>query len=266
MGGPLFPRAARGLIGGAGPWVRRRAVIGGALASMAPSSIRAQTPEPVYEGLTFDSHGKAIRAIHYRPAERGRGAAIVMMHGSSGRIMNRGPWHHLAMRFARDGYEVLTPLFTDAWPDDGIRPPRMMEAWRDVGQHAINWFIDRGIDRRRTAMFGYSLGSYVAVDGALGNSRAAAAIALAGGVDVYPPRVPRRRIPVLMIRADGDTHVLPRHTATWISFLRNYDINVRVEVLRDSNHLFTATKWLEIFQLSAAFYGGNIGRPSQDNA
>ncbi|NJC42659.1 dienelactone hydrolase [Brevundimonas alba] len=223
-------------------------------------------PEPSYEGMTFQSHDKTIRSIHYRPVGEGRRAAIVMMHGSGGRITNRGPWHQLAMRFAGDGYEVLTPLYTDAFPDDGIRPERMMEAWRDVGEHAIDWFIERGVDRRRTAMFGYSLGSYVAVDGALGNSRAAAAIGLAGGTDVYTPRVPRRRIPVLVIRADGDTHVLPRNTAAWVDFLREHEINVRVEVLQDSDHLFTAPKWLEIFQLSAAFYGGNIGRPDQDTA
>ena len=250
---------------------RRRLLIGGAAAGLAgPAPAQeapAETPPgPTYEGMTFQSHDKTIRAIHYRPVGEGRRAAIVMMHGSGGRITNRGPWHQLAMRFAGDGYQVLTPLFTDAFPDDGIRPERMMEAWRDVGEHAIDWFIDRGVDRRRTAMFGYSLGSYVAVDGALGNSRAAAAIGLAGGTDVYTPRAPRRRIPVLVIRAENDTHVLPRNTAAWIRFLREHDINVRVEVLRDSDHIFTAPKWLEIFQLSATFYGGNIGRIDQDTA
>lgn len=244
---------------------RRDIIVGGAAAALA-APVWSQEAVPTYEGMTFASHDKTIRAIHYRPVGEGRRAAIVMMHGSGGRITNRGPWHQLAMRFAGDGYQVLTPLFTDAFPDDGIRPERMIEAWRDVGEHAIDWFIDRGVDRRRTAMFGYSLGSYVAVDGALGNSRAAAAIGLAGGTDVYTPRVPRRRIPVLMIRADGDTHVLPRNTLAWIDFLRDHEINVRVEVLQDSNHLFTAPKWLEIFQLSAAFYGGNIGRPDQDTA
>ena len=247
----------------------RRSLLAAAAAAGLAGTARAQAPAaaaPPYEGMTFQSHDKTIRAIHYRPVGEGRRAAIVMMHGSGGRITNRGPWHQLAMRFAGDGYEVLTPLYTDAFPDDGIRPERMMEAWRDVGEHAIDWFIDRGVDRRRTAMFGYSLGSYVAVDGALGNSRAAAAIGLAGGTDVYAPRVPRRRIPVLMIRAEGDTHVLPRNTAAWVAFLREHDVNVEVEVLRDSNHIFTAPKWLEIFQLSSAFYGGNIGRLDQDTA
>lgn len=250
---------------------RRGLIVGGVatLALTASAAARPQDPAPAgpsYEGMTFESHGKPIRAIHYRPAGEGRRAAIVMMHGSGARITNRGPWHQLALRFAADGYEVLTPLFTDAWPDDGVRPPQMMEAWRDVGEHAVDWFIARGVDRRRTGIFGYSLGSYVAVDGALGNSNAAAAVALAGGTDVYAPRAPRRRIPVLVIRAENDTHVLPRNTAAWVAFLRDHDINVRVEVIEGADHLFTAPEWAEIHTRAADFFGGTIGRLDQDTA
>lgn len=240
----------------------RRKLLAGLTATGAAGATpgRAQEPLLSYSGMTFRSHRKDIRAIHYKPIGLERKSAIVMMHGSGGRIVNRGPWHELAMRFAVDGYEVLTPLYTDAYADDGIRPPPMMEAWRDVGEHAIEWFIDRGMDRRRTAMFGYSLGSYVAVDGALGNSKAAAAIGLAGGVDVYTPRPPRRRIPVLIIRAENDTHVLPRNTDAWIRFLQDAEIPVREHTIAGADHIFRPEEWVEIFEVSAQFYGSNIGR------
>ena len=239
-------------------------MFGLAAAVGCPLPVRAQD-EPTleggsYEGITFESAGRTIRAIDYRPAGEGRRAGIVMMHGSGARIANRGPWHTLAVRFAQEGYRVLTPLFTDAEADDSFRPPQMMNRWRNVGRDAIEALIADGYAPERTGLFGYSLGSHVAVDGALGQSRAGAAVGLAGGTDVYPPRIPRRRIPILVIRAENDTHVRPLNTALWVQFLRDNEINVDVEVIRDSDHLFSAEKWVEVHHLAATFFNGNIGR------
>lgn len=241
-------------------------MFGLASSAACPALARGQGTEyPIggsFEGITFESAGRAIRAIDYRPAGEGRRAAIVMMHGSGARITSRGPWHTLAVRFAGDGYRVLTPLFTDAEADDGFRPPQMMNRWRNVGRDAIEALIADGYAPERTGLFGYSLGSHVAVDGALGQSRAGAAVGLAGGTDVYLPRIPRRRVPVLVIRAENDTHVRPLNTALWVQFLRDNGINVTQRVIRDSDHLFSAEKWAEIHLVAADFFNENIGRPA----
>lgn len=67
----------------------------------------------------------------------------------------------------------------------------------------VEWLVCQGIGPRRTAPSGYSLGSFIAEDGVPGDSRAGVAIGVAGGWDVYSPRPPARRIPVLIIRGAG---------------------------------------------------------------
>lgn len=237
----------------------RRSLLAAALAGVAVPAF-AQTAG-AFEGVTFQSEGKAIRAILYRPQGTPRGSGVVMMHGSGGRISSRGEWHDLALRFAADGYFVLAPSYFDAFADDGVRPEPMMAAWRAVARDGVDWLAaGQGIAPARVALFGYSLGSYVAVDTALGDCQAGAAIGLAGGVDVYPPRSPRRRIPVLIIRAERDTHVLPRNTAAWVSFLRDRDVNVRVQVVDGAGHLFTPPEWLDVFTRASGFFADNVGR------
>jgi len=201
------------------------------------------------ETRTFDSRGKPIRAALYTPA-RPTGVAVVFMHGSGG----IGPaCLTLAEAFATEGFKVMVPAYHDAAADDGVRPEPVMDAWRAVGSDAVDWMIASGIERRRVGIMGYSLGSYVAVDGALGNSRAAAAIAVAGGWDVYVPRPPRRRIPVLVIQSGNDTHVSPESTRRWVEFLRLADVPVRLQVVRGAGHLYTPAQWAEVQRLASDF-------------
>ncbi len=231
-------------------------MLGGVL---APTLAHAQTPP--FAGVTFQSDGKPVRGILYQPQGTPRGSGVVMMHGSGGGIRSQGPWHDLAMRFAADGYAVLTRAYFDAFADDGIRPQPMMETWRKVARDGVAWLAaGQGIAAARVGLFGYSLGSYVAVDTALGDCEAGAAIGLAGGVDVYPPRPPRRRIPVLVIRCERDTHVLPRNTAAWVSYLRERDVNVRVQVVDGAGHLLTPPEWADVFTRASGFFADNIGR------
>ncbi|MES2834449.1 MAG: dienelactone hydrolase family protein [Pseudomonadota bacterium] len=229
-------------------------VLGGpALAQDAP------TDGVTTELITYQSRGKTIRAAVFRPGANANGAGVVYMHGSGG---IGGIQLTFARRFAEAGYIAVAPTYVDAAEDDGIRAERIMDAWRDCGSDAVEWLIAQGVDRGRTGIVGYSLGSYIAVDGALGNSRAAAAIGVAGGWDVYIPRVPARRIPVLIIRAERDTHVRPSSTERWRQFLVEHDASVRVQTIRGAPHLMNSAQWAEVSRRSVAFFGNTIARAS----
>ena len=241
----------------------RRAALGlvGALAIASPAVARqaAEAPGFTTELTTYQSNGKAIRAAVFRPVANPRGSGVVLMHGSGG----IGPEQViLGQMFAADGYVAVVPTYLDAAEDDVVRPARVMNAWRDCGSDAIQWLIDQGIDRHRTGIMGYSLGSHIAVDGALGTSEAAAAISVAGGWDVYVPRRPLRRIPVLLISAQRDTHVRPVSTAHWRHFLIEAGVPVRAQTVRGAGHIMNRRQWEQVYAYAVAFFNGHIGRPS----
>ncbi len=244
--------------------IDRRAVLvtAGALAVAPPAAARQAPAVAAFttELTTFPSRGKAIRAAVFRPTANARGSGVVLMHGSGG----IGPEQVvLGERFAADGYVAVVPTYLDAAEDDVVRPAPVMNAWRDCGSDAIEWLIGQGIDSGRTGIMGYSLGSHIAVDGALGDSRAAAAISVAGGWDVYTPRRPARRIPVLLISAQRDAVVRPVSTAHWRHFLIEAGVPIRARTVRGAGHIMNRRQWDQVYAYALDFFNGNIGRISQ---
>lgn len=243
--------------------IDRRAVLvmAGALTVASPATARQAAEPPAFttELTTYPSNGKAIRAAVFRPTSNARGSGVVLMHGSGG----IGPEQVvLGELFAADGYVAVVPTYLDAAEDDVVRPEPVMNAWRDCGSDAIEWLIGQGIDSSRTGIMGYSLGSHIAVDGALGDSRAAAAISVAGGWDVYTPRRPLRRIPVLLISAQQDRVMRPVSTSHWRHFLIENEVPVRARTVRGAGHIMNRRQWEQVYAYALDFFNGTIGRPS----
>lgn len=237
--------------------LHRRDLVFGLFAAIGSAGFGGDASSPFStELITFSSRGRRIRAVLFRPAKRTRQAGVVYMHGSG----SIGPLQVLfAQKFASDGYLTIVPTYLDAAADDIVRPSRVMNAWRDCGSDAVNWLIAEGIDAARTAIIGYSLGSHIAVDGALGDSRAGAAIGIAGGWDVYVPRRPARRIPVMLIQAENDGHVRPISTERWRRFLEERGVSVQMRVVTGAGHLFRPSEWEEVFAFAQSFLETRMG-------
>lgn len=237
---------------------RRGVVLGlGSVAAAGFQDPRPVAPAVIEERVTFTSRGRPIRAALFRPAAECRGAGVVYLHGSG----SIGPNQlRFARSFAANGYMSLAATYLDAAADDTKRGAPIMNAWRECGIDAVEWLIAQGIPPQRTALIGYSLGSFIAVDGALGGGRAAATIGVAGGWDVYPPRAPQRRIPVLIVRAQRDTHVRPSSTERWRQYLVDRDIPVTERVVNGAPHIMSARQWEQVSGYALEFLNPRIGQ------
>jgi dienelactone hydrolase len=191
-----------------------------------------------------------------RPTPSEAVAGVVYLHGS-GSIGSRQLRY--AQRFAEHGMLSLAPVYTDAAPDDGVRSRPIMQAWRDCAADAVDWLVSQGAPHDRMVLAGYSLGSHIAVDSALQGGRCRAAIGIAAGWDVYPPRPPRRRIPTLIIRADSDHHVRPGSTDRLITFLRDANVPVTEARVRDGEHIMTDDQWAIVHGYSMDFLTDVLG-------
>ncbi|HZV84822.1 MAG TPA: dienelactone hydrolase family protein [Brevundimonas sp.] len=241
---------------------RRQAAMSIAALTISAQTVGAQTGDTApasaitTELITYSSRGRSIRAGVYRPTRDPRGSGVVYMHGSG----SIGPRQlRYARTFAENGYVAIVPTYLDAAADDLVRGAAVMNAWRACASDAVDWLISDGVDPPNTALTGYSLGSFIAVDGALGNCRAGAAIGVAGGWDVYPPRPPARRIPTLIIRAERDSHVRPQGTEQWRQFLVDRDVPVRMQIIRGAGHIMSLSEWDQVSAASLRFLEGNAG-------
>ena len=230
--------------------LNRRAFVGGAPAFLGGQA-SAREDEVVLQQFQFESRGHQIRAASFAPVDGPARGGLVYIHGSG----SIGP---LDLSFARRFAEqqkllVLVPVYTDAGRDDGLRYAPLMNAWRRCAIDSVDWLIANGVAPEKVAISGYSLGSHIAVDSALSGGRARAAIGIAAGWDVYPPRPPRRRIPVQIIRPTSDHHVSPESTTRLIEFLRNAQVGVRESRIPDGEHLMSAAHWAQAHALAADF-------------
>jgi len=230
----------------------RREMTFGAAAMLAGATTQSPTPtEAAFtaERIILMSRGKPIRTVVFRPVSNARGSGIVYLHGSG----SIGPNQlRFAQSFAAQGYVSVVPTYLDAAADDSVRAAPIMNAWRACGADAIEWLIAQGIEPRRTALVGYSLGSFIA-----------AAIGVAGGWDVYIPRPPARRIPILIVRAERDTHVRPSSTERWRQFLTDRGVSVRMRLVRGAGHIMNQRQWDSVSNHAIEFLDGNIGRADQ---
>lgn len=207
----------------------------------------------VREQASYVSGTATVRGLIYRPA-RPNGAGVVLQHGARGLGEDAATFDPHAVQLASRGYHVLVPNYYEAAPGRPERSSSDMRVWRAAAADGAAWLASRpGMQAGRTALWGYSLGGFLAGETAMGAGAVASGVSVAGGLDVGPAGRERREVPLLLIHARRDTVISPSSTRQWAQSLRRRGATVEVQGLTWEGHGLNAATWCDVFGRTRAF-------------
>ena len=159
--------------------------------------------------LTFESGGKSIRLDAYVPATNGDAfPAVVALHGAGGDVQGMNQW---AMLLAEQGFAVYLLHYFDRTGTQNADKPTILRnfpIWMKTLWDAIT-FVERqpGVDPKRIALLGFSLGAYLSLADSSIDNRVRAVVEFFGGLPREMKLFMRRLCPVLILHGEADVPV-----------------------------------------------------------
>lgn len=217
-------------------------------------------PAATAERARFQTRGRDIQGLLFRPTGRPNGAGIVMMHGAGGLHADVPRLEAGVTQLASRGYLVLFPSYYDVSPGGAseiiMSNPLARDHWKQVGDEAVRYLasLPEVVDDR-VGSWGFSQGAFLAVDGAVDGGPAKAVVAVAGAGRLSRGRNP---VPVLLIAADQDPVITITSVNAMADSLRSRGVPVSIERLHTTKHLFDASIWCEVFDHTRRFLDAQL--------
>lgn len=208
---------------------------------------------------SFESGGKKIGIEAFVSTSGKPGPALVVIHGAGGMEYGNGYIRQLASAFAASGISTYLVHYFDRtdhrWVDDATIHENFA-TWLDTISDAIAYIGKQPkVDEERIALFGYSLGGYLAVAEGARNPKVAAIVELAGGIDPSYARQTSRMPPTLVLHGDADVRVLPARAKELQELLRKIDAPHEVQFYSGEGHVLSPAAALDALTRGLAFLG-----------
>lgn len=207
---------------------------------------------------SYISNGHRIKVETYLPNATGQFPAVLVLHGSSGTWVGKGPLVDLCKKLAaEDKVALLVHYFnrTDTiWSgDDAIH--KHWPTWAATVRDAVD-FASRHPNVRPDSIgtFGFSLGAYLAVSEAADDPRVKAVAELSGGLfDAQKPRL--TRLPSLLVLHGQEDQIVPvKNAAELEQYARRFSTPLVKKIYPGEGHVFSTEAIADATHLTLKFF------------
>lgn len=228
------------------------------MATVAALAVSASAQDLVSSDLNFQSGGKRIGVLAFRPKSAQRLPAIVVLHGAGGVDASNAYVRQIASTVAAQGYATYLVEYFDrtgtSYADDRTIRANA-DKWLATLDDAVGFVARRPeVDARRIGVFGYSLGGYLAVAHSSRDPRVRAVVELGGGIEPELARDVRRLPPTLIIHGKEDGRVPFARAVELQAVLQKLGTHVETVFLAGERHILSPPAAFQAIARSLEFF------------
>jgi len=203
----------------------------------------------------FASAGKQIQLEHYATANAGPSPAILLVHGSGGPLRGLDPF---AQQAASMGVHVFVPHYFERTGHTWVSSSQIQDhflAWLETLRDGLAYIAEQpGVDPRRIALMGFSLGGFLSLALATQEPRIAAVAELFGGLPDHFVQDAAKLPPVLILHGERDTTVPVAEAKKLETLLKQHNVPCEMNIYSDQGHHFTGLAQFDAMRRVVMFF------------
>lgn len=227
------------------------------------TSSAAEMREARLQRLSFESSGRRIVADLYSPAGGKSQRTVIVLHGAGGMVFDGPSMRRVAQALAAEGDTVYLLHYFNRTGTIGALDSTMQahfEEWLQTLREGIAWVHQRdGEDARPIALYGYSLGGFLAIAAASDNPLVGAVTEQAGGIWNSKEARIGKMPPVLMVHGLEDKRVpVEKYAKPLQRVLRARGGEVEAEFVANEGHVFSEKAMAAVRPKVASFFARKL--------
>lgn len=156
------------------------------------------------------------------------------------------------------GVHVFVPHYFERTGHTWVSPTAIQDhflAWLETLRNAVAYIAELpGVDSRRIALLGFSLGGFLSLALATQEPRIAAVAELFGGLPDYFVHDAAKLPPVLILHGERDTRVPVTEAKKLESLLKQNNVPCEMKIYSDQGHHFTGMAQFDAMRRVVMFF------------